>query len=859
MTKITQLPLVTNPLSAQSSFLIVDGGISKRLTFSYLTQNLTGPQGAVGPQGPAGSTGPQGSAGPAGPQGPKGDPGASFILSTATGIRLGGVKIGANISITPDGTISAQNSFTLSTATTSTLGGVVIGSGLAINTTTGVLSALAQALAPATSNTLGGVKIGSGLASSGDGTLSVPGAPVTTLTTSSIALVADSTNGASGVSQTGLWKFTKGYITLPSGLHNTADVVGTALSFTGPFTYDSSVGPYAATITAATPGTGQNAGQIYITWTPAVSATYNTAVQGQANNHQFIVNNVLSQAYTLDGINNQTIYLIRGNTYTFSLNASGHPFWIKSVAGNGLANTYSNGVTNNGAETGTITFVVPQNAPNTLYYNCQYHPAMVGVINIVDPGTPAGTTYNAVTLTYNVQSPWAFGYAQTQFSTVTSQFTVLGTSNFGSQIVAASTNNIVPFYYPNQTFFPAAAAAAGALAQSNADGRLFQSWNSAWVPLANLSDVTLTASTATYISVGGVKIGSGIGIAPDGTISVTTGSFALQTATSVLVGGVSVDGTTITINGQGRISATGARLNSFNITTIAPSGNGALAYNQNNGLFTFTPPNLSAFLTGITGQQVTTALGYTPLQSSSLSAVTAAPSGTGSLTYLNGVYTLTPPASYTLTTATTSAVGGIKVDGVTMAIAGDGTISSTYNNLPQASASQYGVVKIDNSTITISNGAIKANYSAYSLPTASTSVLGGVKIDGTSITITAGGTISSNVVLTTATTSVLGGVIIPAVITSGININSLGTISLSTASTVQIGGVKVDGSSIVVNSSGVIATTNIAATMTLSPGAQPATPIDGMLAVSNGTTWNPQTDGIKHLMIYLNGAWTKVV
>ena len=540
-------------------------------------------------------------------------------------------------------------------------------------------------------------------------------------------------------------------------------------------------------------------------------------------------------------------------------NASGHPFWIKSVAGNGLANTYSNGVTNNGAETGTITFVVPQNAPNTLYYNCQYHPAMAGVINIVNPGTPAGTTYNAVTLTYNVQSPWAFGYAQTQFSTVTSQFTVLGTSNFGSQIVAASTNNIVPFYYPNQTFFPAAAAAAGALAQSNADGRLFQSWNSSWVPLANLSDVTLTASTATYTSVGGVKIGSGIGIAPDGTISVTTGSFALQTATSVLIGGVSVDGTTITINGQGRISATGAQLNSFNVTTIAPSGNGALAYNQNTGLFTFTPPNLSAFLTGITGQQVTTALGYTPLQASSLSAVTAPPSGTGSLTYLNGVYTLTPPASYTLTTATTSAVGGIKVDGVTVAIAGDGTISSTYNNLPQASASQYGVVKIDNSTITISNGAIKANYSAYSLPTASTSVLGGVKIDGTSITITAGGTISSNVVLTTATTSVLGGVIIPAVATSGININSLGTISLSTASTVQIGGVKVDGSSIVVNSSGVIATTNIAATMTLSPGAQPATPLDGMLAVSNGTTWNPQTDGIKHLMIYLNGAWTKVV
>ncbi|MDC6350275.1 CHRD domain-containing protein [Zeaxanthinibacter sp. PT1] len=76
--------------------------------------------------------------------------------------------------------------------------------------------------------------------------------------------------------------------------------------------------------------------------------------------------------------------LTRGATYTFTVNASGHPFFIKSVQGNTNANAYNDGVTNNGEENGTVTFTVPMNAPDILYYNCQIHSAMTGVINIVD-------------------------------------------------------------------------------------------------------------------------------------------------------------------------------------------------------------------------------------------------------------------------------------------------------------------------------------------------------------------------------------------------------------------------------------------------------------------------------------------
>jgi hypothetical protein len=88
--------------------------------------------------------------------------------------------------------------------------------------------------------------------------------------------------------------------------------------------------------------------------------------------------------YVIDGNSNPTLTLVRGVTYTFNVNASGHPFWIKTVATTGTDNQYNDGVTNNGTQSGTITFVVANNAPSTLYYICQFHGMMVGTINIVD-------------------------------------------------------------------------------------------------------------------------------------------------------------------------------------------------------------------------------------------------------------------------------------------------------------------------------------------------------------------------------------------------------------------------------------------------------------------------------------------
>jgi hypothetical protein len=73
--------------------------------------------------------------------------------------------------------------------------------------------------------------------------------------------------------------------------------------------------------------------------------------------------------------------------------------------------------------------------------------------------------------------------------------------------------------------------------------------------------------------------------------------------------------------------------------------------------------------------------------------------------------------------------------GTNISIVGN-VINNTYT-LPTASTSVLGGVRVDGSSITINNGVI-SGANTYVLPTASTSVLGGVKIDGTTININNG-------------------------------------------------------------------------------------------------------------------------
>jgi hypothetical protein len=94
-------------------------------------------------------------------------------------------------------------------------------------------------------------------------------------------------------------------------------------------------------------------------------------------------------AYLFNGLTNRnpTLTLQRGVTYVFNVNASGHPFDIKTNSTTGATDRYNEGVTGQGAQISALTFSVPMDAPTQLLYHCEIHPAMVGFLNIVNAST----------------------------------------------------------------------------------------------------------------------------------------------------------------------------------------------------------------------------------------------------------------------------------------------------------------------------------------------------------------------------------------------------------------------------------------------------------------------------------------
>lgn len=99
-------------------------------------------------------------------------------------------------------------------------------------------------------------------------------------------------------------------------------------------------------------------------------------------------------SYNINQVPNEPLTLIRGNTYQFVLNVQGNfPFWIKTKPTVGLADQYNSGVLRNGAITGQVSFTVPRNAPDQLYYQCENQQLMGGSIRIQDPEPGTGPRF----------------------------------------------------------------------------------------------------------------------------------------------------------------------------------------------------------------------------------------------------------------------------------------------------------------------------------------------------------------------------------------------------------------------------------------------------------------------------------
>ena len=149
----------------------------------------------------------------------------------------------------------------------------------------------------------------------------------------------------------------------------------------------------------------------YVEKIPEVVATSIAVQNVGASDYNFTVKGVQA--------NDPTLTLERGKTYEFDVSAQGHPFWIKTDQVTGSSSQYNEGITNNGLSSGKLTFAVPSDAPSTLYYICQIHGNMTGIIKIVDNndnGTILGNNNSGNTSTpsygYSLDLELAFGNDQ---------------------------------------------------------------------------------------------------------------------------------------------------------------------------------------------------------------------------------------------------------------------------------------------------------------------------------------------------------------------------------------------------------------------------------------------------------------
>ena len=197
----------------------------------------------------------------------------------------------------------------------------------------------------------------------------------------------------------------------------------------------------------------------------ATNVAVNTTITSpkQANVTQTVstiaVTNAGSGAYVINGSSNPSLTLQRGVTYRFQVSASGHPFWIKTAAVTGTGSAYSTGVTNNGTDNGTVLFNVPLDAPDTLYYICQYHGGMVGTFNVVNRQFNINAISNNFDLVANIITDGTVGVsdriipngfpANTNVNVNDSANLVLSNKSFIQKEVIAFVNQTFPGFFAN--------------------------------------------------------------------------------------------------------------------------------------------------------------------------------------------------------------------------------------------------------------------------------------------------------------------------------------------------------------------------------------------------------------------------
>lgn len=211
-------------------------------------------------------------------------------------------------------------------------------------------------------------------------------------------------------------------------------------------------------------------------------------------------------------------------------------------------------------------------------------------------------------------------------------------------------------------------------------------------------------------------------------------------ATASTLGTVKVDGTTILINADGVISSPGGGggggggavdLSAFSVI-VAAVGSTTLAYNNTTGVFTYTPPDLSGYLTSYT-------------ETDTLASVAARGSSTDSAVTINNLL-----SAASLTVNTTAVVAGDVTAQANLSV-GDALYATDIINI------DIGVPRWTSGSDFIIDAAGEVNVSGskitnLSLPTVPTDAANKAYVDGAASAFS-GGTVSGAINITNTTQS----------------------------------------------------------------------------------------------------------
>ena len=335
----------------------------------------------------------------------------------------------------------------------------------------------------------------------------------------------------------------------------------------------------------------------------------------------YTVTNSGSGSYTFsgprDGNNPNIGPLRRGGTYTFNISATGHPFYLTTDNGTNFSagtyfGEYTSGVTGSRTDSGTLTFVVPANAPDTLYYQCGNHSSMRGAITVKDLAVETNINGNYVVYAQHTQEGHKTPVELRPIPSLVNQMCLVYDSSvnkFVPQDLATYVENTPSFenkirevagtaelvvedgsavvakvnVYADSTYLPLTDNNAGDQAFATDTNKLYIWDGSAWQLAGAANTGELPEGTNLYYTDARVdaRLASGsVGnivttgyLAGPATFTIDPAGVGDNTGTVLIAGNLQVDGTTTTIN------STTVEIDDLNLTLAS----GAADANAANG------------------------------------------------------------------------------------------------------------------------------------------------------------------------------------------------------------------------------------------------------------------------------------